>query len=48
MTESGREQHDHFLRLFREHEESLRVFVRSLLFTHEGGREVMPEVAVGR
>lgn len=46
MTESDREQHDHFLRLFMEHEESLRVFVRSLLFTHDEEREVMQEVAV--
>lgn len=46
MTESDREQHDHFLRLFMEHEESLRVFVRSLLLTHDEEREVMQEVAV--
>jgi len=46
MTESDREQHDHFLRLFMEHEESLRVFVRSLLFSHDEEREVMQEVAV--
>jgi RNA polymerase sigma-70 factor, ECF subfamily len=46
MTESDREQHDHFLRLFMEHEESLRVFVRSLLFSREEEREVMQEVAV--
>ena len=46
MTEPEREQHDHFLRLFMEHEESLRVFVRSLLFSHEEEREVMQEVAV--
>jgi RNA polymerase sigma-70 factor, ECF subfamily len=46
MTESDREQHDHFLRLFMSHEESLRVFVRSLLFTHDEEREVMQEVAV--
>jgi len=46
MTESNREQHDHFLRLFMSHEESLRVFVRSLLFTHDEEREVMQEVAV--
>ncbi len=46
MTEPDREQHDHFLRLFMEHEESLRVFVRSLLFSHEEEREVMQEVAV--
>ncbi len=29
-----------------EHEESLRVFVRSLLFSHDEEREVMQEVAV--
>lgn len=46
MTDSDRVQHDHFLRLFMEHEESLRVFVRSLLFTHDEEREVMQEVAV--
>ena len=46
MTESDRKQHDHFLRLFMEHEESLRVFVRSLLLTHDEEREVMQEVAV--
>ena len=41
MTESDRAQHDHFLRLFMEQEEALRVFVRSLLFTHDEVREVM-------
>jgi len=46
MTDFDREQHDHFLRLFMEHSESLRVFVRSLLFTHDEEREVMQEVAV--
>ena len=46
MTESDRKQHDHFLRLFMVHEESLRVFVRSLLLTHDEEREVMQEVAV--
>ena len=46
MTESDRAQHDHFLRLFMEQEEALRVFVRSLLFTHDEVREVMQEVAV--
>jgi RNA polymerase sigma-70 factor (ECF subfamily) len=46
MTESDREQHDQFLRLFMGLEESLRVFVRSLLFTHDEEREVMQEVAV--
>ncbi len=46
MTESDRQQHDHFLRLFMSHEDSLRVFVRSLLFTQDEEREVMQEVAV--
>jgi RNA polymerase sigma-70 factor (ECF subfamily) len=46
MTGSDREQHDQFLRLFMGLEESLRVFVRSLLFTHDEEREVMQEVAV--
>ena len=46
MTDFDRQQHDRFLRHFMEHEESLRVFVRSLLFTHEEEREVMQEVAV--
>jgi RNA polymerase sigma-70 factor (ECF subfamily) len=46
MTPSDREQHDHFLRLFMEHEQSLRVFVRSLLFSHDEEREVMQEVAI--
>lgn len=46
MTDSDREQHDQFLRLFMRHEESLRVFLRSLLFTHDEQREVMQEVAV--
>jgi RNA polymerase sigma-70 factor (ECF subfamily) len=46
MTDLDRQQHGLFLRLFMEHEESLRVFVRSLLFTREEEREVMQEVAV--
>ena len=46
MTDSDREQHDQFLRFFMRHEESLRVFLRSLLFTHDEEREVMQEVAV--
>lgn len=46
MTDFDREQHDHFLRHFMALEQSLRVFVRSLLFTHEEEREVMQEVAV--
>jgi RNA polymerase sigma-70 factor (ECF subfamily) len=46
MTESHQQQHDRFLRLFMEHEESLRVYVRSLLFSYHEEREVMQEVAV--
>jgi len=46
MTPSDQLQHDQFLRLFLEHEASLRVFVRSLLFSAEEQREVMQEVAV--
>jgi RNA polymerase sigma-70 factor (ECF subfamily) len=38
--------HDRFLRLFLEHEESLRVFVSSLLFGEEEEREVMQDVAI--
>ncbi|MCM2372665.1 sigma-70 family RNA polymerase sigma factor [Aporhodopirellula aestuarii] len=46
MQKSDREQHDQFLRLFMEHEEMLRLFVRSLLFNMEESREVMQEVAI--
>jgi RNA polymerase sigma-70 factor, ECF subfamily len=46
MTESDRQQHDRFLRLFMGCEQALRVFVRSLLFSQEEEREVMQEVAV--
>ncbi len=46
MTESERHLHDRFLRLFMEHEDSLRVYLRSLLFSKEEMREVMQEVAV--
>ena len=46
MDKADREQHDQFLRLFMEHEEALRLFVRSLLFNQEECREVMQEVAV--
>lgn len=46
MDKADLEQHDHFLRLFLEHEESLRLFVRSLLFNQEESREVMQEVAI--
>jgi len=45
MNDNDREQHDGFLRHFMKHEESLRVFVRSLLFSREEEREVMQEVA---
>lgn len=45
MTNSERDLHDRFLRLFLEHEESLRVFVSSLLFNEEEEREVMQDVA---
>lgn len=46
MEPADREQHDQFLRLFMEHEEALRLFVRSLLFNQEESREVMQEVAI--
>lgn len=46
MTESDRQQHDRFLRLFMGQEQALRVFVRSLLFSQEEEREVMQDVAV--
>ena len=46
MTDPQREQHDRFLRLFMTQEESLRVFVRSLLFSRDEEREVMQETAV--
>ena len=45
MDEADRKQHDQFLRLFMEHEEALRLFVRSLLFSQDESREVMQEVA---
>lgn len=46
MNPADRDQHDQFLRLFLEHEEALRLFVRSLLFNREESREVMQEVAI--
>ena len=46
MDKADREQHDQFLRLFMEHEEALRLFVRSLLFNQEEAREIMQQVAV--
>ena len=45
MTPSERERHDLFLRLYVQHEEALRGFVRSLVPTREDAREVMQEVA---
>lgn len=38
-------QHDEFLRLFLDAQDSLRVYVRSLLFDREEEREVLQEVA---
>ncbi len=46
MDKADLEQHDRFLRLFMEQEETLRLFVRSLLFSQEETREVMQEVAI--
>ena len=45
MTLIERERQDLFLRLYVEHEEALRGFVRSLVPTLEDAREVMQEVA---
>lgn len=45
MTPSEQERHDRFLRLFVEHEEALRGFVRALVQTRDDAREVMQEVA---
>jgi len=45
MTSSENEKHDRFLRLYVEHEEALRGFVRSLVPTLEDSREVMQETA---
>ena len=45
MTALERQRHDRFLRLYVEHEEALRGFVRSLVPTLEDAREVMQEVA---
>lgn len=45
MTPAEQERHDRFLRLFVEHEEALRGFVRALVPTREDAREVMQEVA---
>jgi RNA polymerase sigma-70 factor (ECF subfamily) len=45
VTPSEHERHDLFLRLYVEHEEALRGFVRSLVPTLEDAREVMQEAA---
>ena len=45
MTPAEDQKHGSFLRLFLEHEESLRGFVRSLVPTLEDAREVMQEAA---
>jgi RNA polymerase sigma-70 factor (ECF subfamily) len=45
MTPEEQLRQDRFLRLFLEHEESLRGFVRSLVPDREEAREVMQEVA---
>ncbi len=44
MTDSEQQRHDLFLRIYAEHEESLRGFVRSL----EDPREVRQEVVIIR
>lgn len=46
MNQAERDKHDQFLRLYVENEESLRGFVRSLVFTLEDTREVMQDTAV--
>jgi RNA polymerase sigma-70 factor (ECF subfamily) len=45
VTDSEQQRHDLFLRLYVEHEESLRGFVRSLVPSLEDSREVMQDVA---
>lgn len=45
MTPFEQHRHDRFLRLFIEHEEALRGFVRSLVPTREDAREIMQEAA---
>lgn len=45
MTAAEHERHDRFLRLFLEHEESLRGFIRAITHNREQAREVMQEVA---
>lgn len=46
MTPAEIERHDLFLRLYVEHEEALKAFVRTLVPTRDDAREVMQEVAV--
>jgi RNA polymerase sigma-70 factor (ECF subfamily) len=46
MTSSENDRHDHFLRLYVEHEAALNGFVRTLVPLREDAREVMQEVAV--
>lgn len=45
MTPEDLERNDRFMRLFLQHEDALRAFVRSLVPTLEDAREVMQEVA---
>lgn len=45
MSPAEQQRHDQFLRLFLEHEEALRGFVRALVADREQSREVMQEVA---
>lgn len=45
MTAAENDRHDRFLRLYVEHEEALRRFVRSLVPTLEDAREVMQQTA---
>jgi RNA polymerase sigma-70 factor (ECF subfamily) len=45
MIPFDRQRHDQFLRLFIEHEEALRGFVRALMPTREDALEVLQEVA---
>ena len=45
MTAAENDRHDRFLRLYVEHEEALRGFVRSLVPTLEDAREVMQQTA---
>lgn len=46
MKNPERDRQDQFLRLYVEHEEALRGFVRSLVVTLEDAREVMQNTAV--